>query len=133
MSGGASNQLTSIIFRSALKLGYIDEMMALYKKTYSSRLDTICKVIEEEMPKSVRFIKPKGGFFLWLTLPENIKAVELLEICKKEKIKFQPGNWSSPTSSFQNCMRIAFSFYDEQQLSLAMKRIAFHLNVLMNK
>jgi len=83
------------------------------------------------MPPSVTFIPPKGGFFLWITLPEHVSAVNLLQACKEaDKIGFQPGNWSSITGSFKNCIRLSFGFYPEETLVWAVQRIAFHLKNL---
>jgi len=37
------------------------------------------KALEARFPKGVRWSRPEGGFFLWVTLPARMDADRLLE------------------------------------------------------
>ncbi len=40
------------------------------------------------MPEGVRWTKPNGGFFLWVTLPEGLSAVDLLPEAKAAGVDY---------------------------------------------
>jgi len=43
------------------------------------------------MPNEVRWTRPAGGFFVWLTLPEPMKAREVLTAAHQRSITFLTG------------------------------------------
>lgn len=70
---------------------------------------------------------PKGGYFIWLKL-KNINAVTLSKNMEKYKIKFHHGNKFSITQSYENYIRLSYSWYDGEDYKLFVQR----LNGLIN-
>ena len=48
--------------------------------------------IEKYFPASVSYTKPKGGIFLWCTLPEGVDAKPIFEKSVERKVAFVPGS-----------------------------------------
>jgi len=131
-SGGSLNHLTSGAMSSMLSLGYLDQMLRLARETYGAKLKIALETLRREMPPGVTLNPPSGGFFIWIRLPEKVDAGQLLQTCKiKDKVGFQPGNWSSITGGFRHYIRISFSFYDAETLAWGITRIAHHLKKLL--
>ena len=99
---------------------HVENIIALYRK----RREVIMKAMEEEFPPNVKFTHPDGGLFLWVTLPENVDGVKLLEECLKENVAFVPGQSFYPNSSKKNTMRINFSNMPEDRIVEGVKRMA---------
>ncbi|WP_374347162.1 PLP-dependent aminotransferase family protein [Chitinimonas sp.] len=57
-------------------------------------------------PAGTRVAQGTGGFMLWLELPGDIDAVELLRRCQRLGLSFVPGVLCSLDSSFSNCLRL---------------------------
>ena len=47
--------------------------------------------MKNEFPKEVKFTRPQGGLFMWVELPKEINARDVLEKCLEKKVAFVPG------------------------------------------
>lgn len=94
--------------------------------TYRSRLEAMLAVLDKTMPTDVRYTRPEGGFFIWLTLPEVIDAQKLLsEICiPKDRISFVPGKVFYAQRNRKNGMRLNFSGVDEERIKVGITKLA---------
>ena len=81
------------------------------------------EMIEEFFPQEVRFTRPQGGLFLWVTLPEYIRTGELLKVAVEKKVAYVPGSPFYPTGGGQNTMRLNFSNASEENIMEGMKRL----------
>ncbi|XP_077986876.1 uncharacterized protein LOC144441198 isoform X2 [Glandiceps talaboti] len=123
-SGGGWNNYTSGILASVIELGLLSEHVLKLQKKYKRHLDAMCDVLTKEMPPEVKFTKPQGGYFIWVVLPESVSVTELREYCLKEyKVTFAPGPSFSIKGNFQNCMRLAFTYNEEEDLVCGLKKV----------
>jgi len=58
--------------------GFLDEHSKLIRRTYAERLEVMLAALEAHFPPGVRWTRPEGGMFLWVTLPERLDAAELM-------------------------------------------------------
>jgi DNA-binding transcriptional MocR family regulator/dihydrodipicolinate reductase len=88
-------------------------------------LQTNCEIMMEylEQFKHVEFIRPRGGYFLWLGLKTIKNTTEFLKICEKNKVKFHPGIKFTTDSSMGNCIRLSFSYYSSSDLIVGLERL----------
>ena len=98
---------------------HIEQINALYRK----RREVIIKAMEEEFPSNIKFTRPEGGLFLWVTLPEGVDGTKLLVECLKENVAFVPGKSFYPNSGKQNTMRLNFSNMPEERILEGIKRL----------
>ena len=52
--------------------------------------------LKKHMPQNVSWTEPKGGFYIWVTLPENMDSTEVFEEAIKEKAAFVIGSAFDP-------------------------------------
>jgi 2-aminoadipate transaminase len=90
--------------------GFIDEHVKVIRATYKERRDVMFEMMEEMFPQGVTWSKPKGGMFLWGTLPEGMDAAEVLKRAIEKKVAFVPGEAFHPCGGGKNTMRINFSY-----------------------
>ncbi len=88
--------------------GFLDEHVKLIRKVYKERRDVMLDTLEENMPDGVSWTHPKGGLFLWMTLPECLDS-EHISGCVAEKVAFVPGSSFFAEGGGQNTMRLNFS------------------------
>lgn len=67
---------------------HIAKIRALYKKQAQAMIDAIRKYF----PPTVKYTKPHGGMFLWVTLPEGVSAMSLFPEALEKKVAFVPGD-----------------------------------------
>ncbi|MBW6475118.1 MAG: PLP-dependent aminotransferase family protein [Anaerolineaceae bacterium] len=92
--------------------------------TYKERRDVMIKALEDYMPEGVRWTRPKGGLFLWVTLPESINSADIFPVAVKEKVAFVPGNSFHPLGGGENTMRLNFSCMKPELIVEGIKRLA---------
>lgn len=111
------------------KGGFLDQHIRLIRKVYGERRDVMLATLEACMPPEVRWTKPKGGLFMWLTLPEGLDAGELLPLAVEQKVAFVPGTPFFPCGGGKNTIRLNFSNTDPGQIRVGIER----LGVLMDE
>ncbi len=91
--------------------------------TYSHRRDVMAEALAECMPEGVRFTRPAGGMFLWVTVP-GIDTTELLRISAESKVVFVPGVNFYPERNVHDGMRLNFSNASEKNIRVGVERLA---------
>lgn len=101
-----------------------DSHVATLRATYLARRDAMLAALAREMPEGVTWTRPEGGMFVWLTLPAQMDAAELLaRSLKTEKIAFVPGRAFHADGSNGNTLRLSFSCADAAAIDEGMRRL----------
>lgn len=109
---------------SMIQLGLAQSQAQLAKKAYKQRMLALIEVLKNNLPRSCSFVEPRGGFFIWIRLPENIDSNDFLKFTlAKYKICFLPGDRFSVENRFKNCFRISISFHKKEVLEDAVSKI----------
>ncbi|XP_065886332.1 uncharacterized protein [Dysidea avara] len=125
VSGGCFNHVMSCVISSAITLGYVDSILEEYRAALRAQSEALVDVLTTELPKQVQVSQPMGGYYVWVSLPDEIEAKGILDECKKEhNIKFHVGTKFSANENFKNCFRLCFSFYQPDVLRVAAKKLA---------
>ncbi len=128
LSGGVS-PLTAAILESAIELGIQDQYLSQIRSLYDSRRIFMTSLLGQTLPEEVTFVPPKGGFFIWLTLPRGLDAARLSQEAVSMNINFKPGSACSCRQNFSNCLRLCFTFYGEEKLLFACERLSKLLQI----
>ncbi|XP_018804704.1 PREDICTED: uncharacterized protein YER152C isoform X1 [Bactrocera latifrons] len=117
-SGGCFNNYTSGILASLFELKLAQEHIAIVKRAYKERMLAACEILEKNLPVSCKWIKPLGGYFVWISLPTNTDAGQLLQTClQDEKIFFIIGSrFAYDPMVSNNCLRLSISFHKKDKL-----------------
>ncbi|MCF6161556.1 MAG: PLP-dependent aminotransferase family protein [Furfurilactobacillus sp.] len=104
----------------------LNQHVANMLTTYRNRLDAMLNALTEFMPDTVKFTRPDGGFFVWLTLPENVDTQALLQdvVMPQAHISYVPGQVFFAHQNVHNGLRLNFSGVDEQQITAGIQRLA---------
>jgi 2-aminoadipate transaminase len=81
------------------------------------------EMIEEFFPEEAQFIRPQGGLFLWITLPDRINTNTILELAVEKKVAFVPGSPFFPNGGGENSLRLNFSNASEDDIMEGMSRL----------
>ena len=125
------NTLNTPKYNQDLCTAFLTEMdydahMEKCKTYYSEKLDVFLQAMENHFPNEwgVKWTKPEGGLFLWVSLPEKIDTMKLFYEAIKYKVAFVPGEVFYGENPSTNHMRINFSFASKEQIAEAVKRLA---------
>lgn len=71
-SGGSIAPLASGIAHSCLELGLLQQHLhGVIRPSLQSGCEAVCQALRRELP-SCTFQQPEGGYFVWVTLPEQV-------------------------------------------------------------
>ncbi len=118
-----SNSLCQRIVYQYLSSHDVDKHIATIIEAYKKQRDAMVSAIEKCFPAEVKFTRPEGGMFLWVTLPERLSALELFEHAVKENVAFVPGTPFFVDGGGANHMRLNFSNADGERIEEGIKRL----------
>ena len=84
------------------------------------RRDAMLDALEQELGDRASWSRPEGGYFLWLELPDDIDACELLERAGEAGVAFVPG---VDFGGAPNTARLAFSFVSPAEIEEGVRRL----------
>jgi 2-aminoadipate transaminase len=102
----------------------IDLHISQICRAYGKQADAMISAIEQYFPKEVKFTRPEGGMFLWLTLPDGQSAMKLFDLAIKENVAFVPGNPFYVDKTDVNTCRLNFSCSNEHEIEVGICRLA---------
>lgn len=108
----------------ACRDGLVERHLPRLRAVYGERRNAMLAALEREMPPGVRWTRPSGGLFLWLTLPEGADSQALLAAAIERKVAFVPGQPFHPSGGGANTMRLNFSHSTPAQLADGVARLA---------
>ena len=110
----------------------LDAHIAVLKGAYRKQRDFMLAVIEKYVPEEVHYTRPKGGMFVYMTLPEGASTLELFETAARRNVAFVPGvAFHAAGQGGENSMRLSFSSSDQAQTEEGMKRLGAAIKELL--
>ena len=108
--------------------GFLDQHVRTIRQVYRERRDVMLAALEEFFPANVTWTRPSGGLFLWVTLPEGMDALRLLEAALKENVAFVPGGsfFAEPEKGLRH-LRLNFSYSPPEQIREGIRRLGVAL------
>lgn len=120
------NMVAQSIVYQFIASGAYDRSIEAVKTALSSRVDTLAGALAEKLPQ-VTFSKPDGGYFMWVTFPEEIDTDVLFERCAERGLAVVKGS-DFVLDGAKNSLRLAYSAVDEEQILEGVDRLAAALD-----
>ena len=102
-----------------LKL-HINQIRALYKE----QCHTMLEAIDRYFPEEVSVTRPRGGMFLWMTLPDGKCSMELFDRALKRQVAFVPGQPFYAAEGVYSTMRLNYTNSSTEIIEEGIKRLA---------
>jgi 2-aminoadipate transaminase len=116
--------LTQRLTLACLQRGLITSQKEKIRPYYRAKRDAMLAALKAEMPEEVRYTKPEGGMFLWLTLPNGMDSEALLETAVEEGVAYVAGRPFFVDGSGRSSMRLTFAKEDIPAILEGVKRLA---------
>jgi 2-aminoadipate transaminase len=116
-------QLTQMVVHEVIKDGFLTEHIPTIRKLYADQCDAMLAALAEHFPSSVSWTRPEGGMFIWVTLPEHIDSMKLLDEAIAEHVAFVPGAPFYANAPQQNTLRLSFVTVPPEQIREGVARL----------
>jgi len=111
------------VILACLKRGLIEEQKKRIRPYYRAKRDAMLSALEAEMPAGVRWTRPGGGLFVWVTLPEGMDAEVVLEAAVAEGVAYVAGGPFHVDGGGANTMRLTFAKEDAPVIVEGVRRL----------
>ena len=102
--------------------GAIDGAVETVKNALRERRDALCAALGRDLPDA-SFVVPEGGYFLWVTLPEDADADQLAKDAAEAGVQIVKGS-DFLIEGGHNAFRIAYSGVTVPEIEEGVKRLA---------
>lgn len=89
--------------------GFLDDHVARAAAAYKQRRDALLAAMAEYFPPRATWVRPDGGFFVWVDLPPEVDTDVLLPTAAEAGVLYLPGSWFFPDRGVRNGLRLSFS------------------------
>jgi len=119
-----TNVFSQYIAYEYINGSYLEKQIIEIKKMYKRKRDIMLKALEKYFPKNVKWTIPKGGMFIWITLPKRINTSLMLQKAIAKKVAYVAGSAFYPEGGNYYSMRLNFSFSDDDTIKEGIRRLA---------
>ena len=102
----------------------LDAHIAKIRDLYCHKCSLMLECLERELPASVKFTRPEGGLFIWVTLPDGVDAAAFLKAAIAEKLMIVPGaTFNCDTTAPSQAFRLNYSTPSDAQIKEGVARL----------
>jgi 2-aminoadipate transaminase len=105
-----TSTFAQMVAHEAARGGFLDRHVKLIRRVYAERRDAMLGALQRNAPAGVRWTRPQGGLFLYLTLPPGVLAADVLKDALAAKVACIPGTAFHPLGGGTRSMRLNFSY-----------------------
>jgi 2-aminoadipate transaminase len=111
-----SPNFNQLLMSAVLELGLYDDHVRRVRGNYREKLDAVLQAADDFLKpiNGIKWVRPKGGLYVWLRLPEHIDAgIEgpLFDKAVNEGVLYVPGEYCYPEQRVavqKNTIRLSF-------------------------
>lgn len=118
---GALEQMVLAEYAATEFDNHVDDLKAVLK----DKCQTMASSLEEEFGTTAEFEMPKGGIFIWITLPDIVDTSALAQVALAEGVAINPGaEWVVEPETGRHKLRLCFASPSKDQIRAGVKRLA---------
>lgn len=111
----ASPSPTQMAVAEFLANGGYDHHLRAIRKVYAGKVAQMAAAIGRYFPDGTRVSRPRGGFTLWVEMPEGHDAMALYRKALLAGITIAPGPLFSASGRFAHAIRLNAAFWSERE------------------
>ncbi|MEZ5932288.1 MAG: PLP-dependent aminotransferase family protein [Alphaproteobacteria bacterium] len=118
---GALEQMTL----AAFDVDSFDEHVRGLQQVLKDKCAVMMAALDEQFGTSAEFVAPKGGIFLWITLPSDVDTAALAQAAAVEGVTLNPGaEWTADPVTGRSKLRLCFANPSKETIREGVARLA---------
>jgi len=119
-----SGMLDQRLVYEAVRRGVVQRLAPRLRARYQEKRTVMETALRKALGDRLTWTEPKGGFFLWATLPEGYRDVALLDQCLSRGLIFVVGSAFYVDGRGHDKIRLSFSAPDTSRIREGVARLA---------
>lgn len=120
----ASSDMMQRALEAYISVGRYQSHLRKVARIYRTRRDAMFSALQQCMPQEVSWIRPYGGLFLWLKLPEELTGEALLPTAVKEGVTYVPASSFYADHQPRSTLRLNFTIHPPHRIHEGIKRLS---------
>ena len=116
-----TNIFCQVVLSQYLKDNDIDAHIEKTRVLYKEKAGFMMDCLRKYFPAEVEYTKPEGGMFLWATMPEGVRAVDVYNAAIKEGVAICPGDPFYEYERDVRTMRLNYSNATDEAIEKGIK------------
>jgi 2-aminoadipate transaminase len=108
----------------AWRQGILQRQVPLLRAHYRHKRDVMAAALRSELRSELTWLEPRGGFFIWASLPEGLDAERLLQRAVQHGVIFVAGAAFYVDGTGQRTLRLSFSAPTPERIREGSARLA---------
>ena len=118
------SNLTQLLIERWLTTQPWQEQVKRFRTRYAQKASVMLETLAAEMPVEVDWTRPRGGFFVWLTVPRGMDTSALLAKAIGRRVAYVPGRGFYDDGQGGDHLRLCFSFAALDRIREGVSRLA---------
>ena len=113
------------VVAEVLKDSFIERHVPTIRALYKQQCEAMLAALDREMAGlGLTWNRPVGGMFLWVQLPQGLKAIPLLDKAVEKGVAFVPGSAFYAEGADESTLRLSFVTATVDQINTGMSALA---------
>lgn len=119
-----TSELDQRVVFEACTRGVLDRQLPKLRAYYQRSRDVMERALSERLGDRARWVPPRGGFFLWVELPDHVHTGRLLARALERGVIYVAGGAFFVDGTGTNTLRLAFSSASPENIVEGVNRLA---------
>ena len=120
----STNSLSQLILLEFIRRGLLEKQIKTNIEHYRKKRDFMLERLQKYFPAEVSWNRPMGGFFIFVHLPEKVKAADLFYAAVDRNIAFINAHSFFVDGSGHNTIRLSYSQASVEVIEIVIREIA---------
>jgi 2-aminoadipate transaminase len=112
------------VVHEACKRGLLERHVPALRAHYQQKRDTMVRAIAQHMADQVTWTPPRGGFFLWVALSNQLQSRDVMPLAQSRGVIYVDGSAFFVDGSGTEFMRLSFSAPSPSRIEEGVRRLA---------
>ena len=112
-----SPSFTQVLADAFIRSGQMYSYVAGVRQEYKKRAAAMVSALREHLPDYVQWNEPRGGFYIWLTLPDEADATRIMTLAIEGGAVFVAGKTFDPSGKKNNSLRLSYCNNTPEQIA----------------
>ena len=99
------------------------DQIKAYRELYHERRDAMLGALPAHMPVGTRWTRPRGGFYVWVTLPPGLDSKAMLPRAVTNRVAYVPGTAFYADGFGTSCLRLSYCHPPPERIVEGVRRL----------
>jgi 2-aminoadipate transaminase len=119
-----TGSLDQRVVHEACRSGLLARQLPKLRRHYGEKRDVMTRTLRRELSDVITWPDPKGGFFLWLSLPDRLDTDRMIPRAVEHGVVYVAGEAFFVEGEVKSTLRLSFSAPTLQQIEEGVVRLA---------